>query len=705
MTQISLIVLFLAGVPLLCSSQTRLTERAWTARELWGQSTSENLLFRNDSILLEDNLLIENDAKSIGSIRSVSWDTISSKVVFRKYLDLPVWPVKEAIIAMMVYPVFPGGAMSGGQLEFRINGNPPVVYEVRHFWTNVQVPGGYLKKGENLIEVTVHTRGAIFRTPMSVNLSSGSYRSADEGVTWGLSRGEYPIRVKVRCFHRRGVLQTPIINVAKAAAGGLLLSPCFVDWVKFRLDLRDSDGSKRIVRFRSGRTHEPEAGGWTEWQSLDGNSVPNRFLNRFIQFEFGFEKNTGGRSPVLNGFYIRSGWRIDSARGSCISLVSGINHRIVRQSLYFQHENPSLAALQKFRRKYQLDKVVEGTLTEWDKIKRIRGWVAGLWDWYLPNEELPDMVAWDGSEILDSANKRDKSHPIGGFCLYYAIVFAQACQSFGIPARIVTLNYSIWGGHEVAEVWSRDYEKWVMIDAQFDALFYDRKTRVPSSVLELHKIFLDTYYSGKDIVDRDKWTIEDRNRRSGSIDPGRLPIAMELGGNAHSGKLTGTYVWWKSVPDTAAPGYSGGYGFFNAAEVRWFPRSNWLSEPTPMPVTHGRTHWGWDGYLCWTDPKTPETPEHRHFIRRESDMYGRLFMVDFSAEKVVEGGLGIDMVTDSPGFQSFEIIANGNKIQLSQSTYLWKLRPGKNRLEVRSVDILGNRGPASKIVVDYLTKR
>jgi len=713
-SQFIFIALFFMNTCFVARSQTQVTKRAWTAYELWSQSISENLLFQNDSILLDGNLLIEKDAKEIGSVRPDAWDTLSPEIAFRKYLSVAALPAKGAIITMLIYPVYPKEPMSGGKLEFRVNGRDPIIYEVRHFWTSVQVPVEYLKQGENLIEVTVHGTGVTFRTPVAVryenqygsvgqtSFSSGSYRSKDGGRKWTSSRGEYPIRLKLQAFHGRGALQTPVINLSDSAISGVLLRPASVEWVKFKLELHKANGGKKMIRFRSGNTHQPECGGWTEWQLLDQDFLPADFHDRFVQFEFSFEKNSDDRSPVLTGFSLESGWRFDRTIKGRILLSLAVNHPVSRHSFYFQHEDPSLAALLDFRQRYQLDTIVNGASNEWEKIKKLRGWVAGLWDWYIPEVELPDMLTWDARQILDPKKESIRK---GGFCLHYAIVFAQACQSFGIPARIVTLNYSVWGGHEVAEVWSRDYEKWIMIDAQFDAIFYNRKTGVPCSVLELHDIFLNTYYPGNEYIDRDRWTIQDRNYRSANIDPEQLPVAIELGGNAESGKLDKAYVWWKAVSNTVAPGYSGGYGFFNAAEVRWFPRSNWLSNPESMPVSHGRTHWGWDGYLCWTDSKTPETPEHRYFIRRPSDIYSSLYLIDFTAEPAAEGILRINMVTDSPGFKSFEITDNNNSVQSDKPVYLWKLLPGKNSLEIKSADIFGNTGSSSRLVIDYSPKK
>jgi hypothetical protein len=42
----------------------------WTVAELWEQSVSQNLKLEDNAIVLEDNLLIENDAVALGSILS-----------------------------------------------------------------------------------------------------------------------------------------------------------------------------------------------------------------------------------------------------------------------------------------------------------------------------------------------------------------------------------------------------------------------------------------------------------------------------------------------------------------------------------------------------------------------------------------------------------------------------------------------------------
>ena len=689
----------------------------WTAAELWAKSVSQNLKLEDNAIVLEDNLLIENDAAGLGSIRSEAWDTLSKGRIIRKVLELPVLPAKNAWISMLIYPMVPAEPLSGGKLEFRVNGNKPIIYELRHFWTSVPVPVSYLKKGRNLIELRVHKQNEKFRIPMALNsiirkaigqptsFTGNSERSIDNGKSWkyaGSSSNiaEYPIRLKMQAYSKKAWLQTPVINLADNALKEVMYFPITVEVAELNPRILNPEGSKWETRIRSGNTHQPEAGGWTTWQNFDGSTLPAAEKHRFVQLEYSIDPGTGNGTPKIMGLELKSKWRSNSTSTS-IFITEVKNYPLIRSSFDFVHENPTLPELQEFRKQFKLDQVVDGAKTEWEKIKRLRAWTAANWDWFLPNSEFEDFLSWDASKILSGPTAPGNLSKRGGNCLHYAIVFAQACQSFGIPARIVNTNYAIWGGHELVEVWSRDYEKWIMADPNFDTMFYDKKIGIPLNILELHDLFLKTYYPAGEIIDRDKWSFEDRDMRANRINPNDLPIAMEVGGNAYSGQIKNDYVWWKSTFNKSNPGYSGGYGFYNTAEVRWLPRSNWLSQKLPLPVTHGRTHWGWDGYYAWTDNQTPETPEHRYFVRREKDMYGRLFGVDFSVIQISEGLLKINMATDTPGFKHFEIKFNKDIIYEKTSYVSVKLKSGVNAIEIRSVDVLGNQGSKSMLKVNY----
>ena len=690
----------------------------WTAAELWAKSVSQNLKLEDNAIVLEDNLLIENDALTLGSIRSEAWDTLSKGRIIRKVLELPVLPAKNAWISMLIYPIVPTEPMSGGKLEFRVNGNEPIIYELRHFWTSVPVPVAYLKKGRNLIELRVHKQNEKFRIPMALSsvirnaigqtssFTGNSKRSVDNGKTWNYAGSssniaEYPIRLKMQAYAKKAWLQTPVINLADKALKEVMYFPVNVEVVELKPRILNTEGSKWNTRIRSGNTHQPEAGGWTAWQNFDGSTLPAGGKHRFVQLEYNIDPGTGNSTPKILGLDLKSKWQSNST-GAGIFITEVKNYPMIRSSFDFVHENPALPELQEFRKQFKLDQVVDGAKTEWEKIKRLRAWTAANWDWFLPNSEFEDFLSWDASKILSGPTAPGNLSKRGGNCLHYAIVFAQACQSFGIPARIVNTNYAIWGGHELVEIWSRDYEKWIMLDPNFDSMFYLKKDGIPLNILELHDLFLKTYYPGGEIIDRDKWSFEDRDMRANRINPNDLPIAIDVGGNAFSGQINKDYVWWKATFNKSNPGYSGGYGFYNTAEVRWLPRSNWLSQKLPLPVTHGRTHWGWDGYYAWTDDQTPETPEHRYFVRREKDMYARLCSVDFSVIQISEGLLKINMATDTPGFSHYNLLINGVKVSVMGSSAIVNLVQGPNVIKASSVDSLGNTGSLSGLKINYL---
>ena len=61
-----------------------------------------------------------------------------------------------------------------------------------------------------------------------------------------------------------------------------------------------------------------------------------------------------------------------------------------------------------------------------------------------------------------------------------------ACLAFGFPAQFVNINSENVGGHEVMEVWSNDFNKWIHLDATRDFYCYDPETGIPLSMIEMN---------------------------------------------------------------------------------------------------------------------------------------------------------------------------------------------------------------------------
>lgn len=93
---------------------------------------------------------------------------------------------------------------------------------------------------------------------------------------------------------------------------------------------------------------------------------------------------------------------------------------------------------------------------------------------------------WNALEILKPF---EDSRPVGGFCQQYNLVFLQACESFGIPGRAISVGRgqpgNVTGGHEVVELWSNQFGKWIYVDAWSPWYISDAGTGIPLSLLEM----------------------------------------------------------------------------------------------------------------------------------------------------------------------------------------------------------------------------
>jgi hypothetical protein len=111
-----------------------------------------------------------------------------------------------------------------------------------------------------------------------------------------------------------------------------------------------------------------------------------------------------------------------------------------------------------------LDEVLAGADSDQEAWRRIMAWVRVQWE---PGRPDPYPPA-DARIIL-----RDiRSGFTGGFCAQYSFVMVQAIQSFGVPARLVTIT-----GHEVLEAWLHDQRRWVMFDPTFELQVMDANGR------------------------------------------------------------------------------------------------------------------------------------------------------------------------------------------------------------------------------------
>ena len=696
------------------SAAERTDTLRWTAEQFFAAGQSQAMILRDSGITLERNILIEDDAPACGySSDPSSVEILSDGIVLKKTLILNELPAFGAWVMAMFYPDNPPLPNNGRHVLFTVNGTD-IPCEVRHFWTHAPVPLGVLKRGENEILVRTMEPDARFKTWIALdkNFAIGSdtrlhhpnrsSRSSDGGKQWddrhlginGKADGEYSIRLNLEAYQPHGWIESPVIDLAERSNLDALQQPVTLLEAAVQVDASIPTGTSLLVQMRNGPGPSPEGRGWTGWKEVSGTIAGSDLKGRFFQFRLDVISDRPNLSPSIHGAQVRSTYRrLDPTLLTDYFSVASRRFPLIRSSFPFAYEDPSNVHLKRFRSTMHLDRIVGDARTEMEKMLRIKGWVARQLEWHLLRPDQ-DINAWDANKIMTPGPDGKVE---GGPCLYYAIVLMQALQSFGFPARIVSADYSVWGGHEVVEVWSNDFGKWIFLDANFDTYFCDRSTGIPLNVLEMHNLLLREYFPGERL-NRDFWSREDLVRRAKAH--GELPeVLCVVGGNANSGRLT-SYEWWNPPVDLSP--YCGGYGPLVMGYLRYMPRSNYLSVPAPLPVNHGRTHWGWRGYYSWEDNQTPRSLEYSTFTSRPSDLYWNLNQIDFRASVKKRGVVEFGMVTQSPNLAAYEITINGRVKRTTAASFDVKLERGHNRVEMRVLDSMGNRGSVSAFECIYI---
>jgi transglutaminase-like putative cysteine protease len=196
------------------------------------------------------------------------------------------------------------------------------------------------------------------------------------------------------------------------------------------------------------------------------------------------------------------------------------------------------------------------------RVRALATWTATAWR-YRNDLEATQYAPWDPLTCL-SWGKTELGHygqPPVVMCVHYAVTFVAACVALGIPARAAVLvdHASGKSGHFVAEVWLANAGRWVMVDPNLDAMFFDGER--PMTIDEI--------------------------RASGDL-PGRVRWGA---GTAFQLERPAMRTW---VRDT----YLTGICFRHRAV---WPRSDFLARPDETPPGHGCTAYS-EADLVWMAP-------------------------------------------------------------------------------------------------------
>lgn len=134
---------------------------------------------------------------------------------------------------------------------------------------------------------------------------------------------------------------------------------------------------------------------------------------------------------------------------------------------WFQSPSPDDPYLAKFRTEYELDRVVSGKKSDYEKVRALSVWAHSRWE----SNGTSQAERQDAIAILDEARLGRDFRAVE-----YSIVLSGALNAVGIPARVVNLmmedvaTRDSISAHVVVEAYVFSLKKWVMIDPQWDVI-------------------------------------------------------------------------------------------------------------------------------------------------------------------------------------------------------------------------------------------
>lgn len=356
-----------------------------------------------------------------------------------------------------------------------------------------------------------------------------------------------------------------------------------------------------------------------------------------VMLNFGFNEYADKNIEKIDKFlaYLSA----TTPNGKKINIVRIDNPDICLAAFGFQYEDFYNHDVRALRDKYSLDRLVVNTKTDLEKFIILREWVRER-----ISEGKPKNVDYNFNalNILERAERGERF-----FCSETATVFVQCVISLGYTGRYLGL----FKGHILAEVWSNDFNKWVIMDVG-DNLHYE-KHGVPLSALELHVALESGDFSDIDVL----YGIDKKHLSAGE---------------------KGFYI-----------------SYYRDFFVRM--RNDWFSNKYP--------HWHPKGNsimngLEWQGQSNSDNILVARRTSSSEELNFCLNMVSIMCDRSNSSEEEIQLIfnTFTPGFSNFLFsVDDGARVRGDNQRLTWKLHKGKNKIEVMAINVLGVSGSPSKV--------
>ncbi|MCK4826698.1 hypothetical protein KA005_63765 [bacterium] len=217
--------------------------------------------------------------------------------------------------------------------------------------------------------------------------------------------------------------------------------------------------------------------------TVEAGYVNYRWLNKDTDFDFLRKNYEQEFKEVYNR--IKAAKTNEIMKNKLISIVVYDNYDGPHYVSDYDWKDINRPEMDTLRTRYELHQVVENEITEFEKMKRLLNWVATRWQ-HDGSKMAPKRTAL---AILSEVEQGKRF-----CCANYADVLKGCMRSLGYPTRFVGLRtedaaYNMGGGHGCIEVWSNQYQKWILLDAQNNA-WWDHND-IPLNAYECHQLFVN----------------------------------------------------------------------------------------------------------------------------------------------------------------------------------------------------------------------
>ncbi|HOL49971.1 MAG TPA: hypothetical protein PLW07_05280, partial [bacterium] len=431
----------------------------------------------------------------------------------------------------------------------------------------------------------------------------------------------------------------------------------FADNIQIKCDASMPAGTSIELKYRTGTTriYSPEI--WSAWKPLRKKTsnlwTINRSLKeRFFQIQAILSTKNSARAPSIEKLQIAADVQYQPADES-IKAVLFNNPQIITTSIPFAYQEINYRT-RALRSMYNLDQVIKDGKTEIEKFVMLRNWARHTapkgWDWGTSMWCPP----WDALVIL-ATNKQPAALCM---CTHYSTLFTQCAIALGYTARQVILDH-----HCVAEIWSNELGKWILMDTG------NSQNPEMNCHLEHNGIPLNA------VEIRSLW----RQNRTNEI---KFVYANETGITEKEKKDFET-TYFKNFRRFAIP-----------------LRNNFLGNPFPGEPEQGQSEYYCDLYLWWEDTPEPlESPEYGKTSNRISDFYWTLNQTFIDLVYSEKDTITVNLCNNTPQFSHYLVSIDGGLWKKMPAQFLWKIHDGKNEMAVKSVNLFGLECQVSRAVI------